>query len=103
MIKHIVVNNKNHIHRTKPLALAGQSSPAVWIASLRLWISGSQKMQEYTPAPSLKSPPVARHGLRSPGGGGDGRQVTVSTLEGADCKGISMPHNSGQHMCTKCA
>ena len=40
----------------------------------------------YVPPP-LQTPGLARDGL--PGGGGDGRQVTVSRGGGGDCKGIS--------------
>ena len=38
------------------------------------------------PPPPLQTPGLARDGL--PGGGGDGRQVTVSRGGGGDCKGI---------------
>ena len=40
------------------------------------------------PFPPLQTPGLARDGLPG-GGGGDGRQVTVSRGGGGDCKGIS--------------
>ena len=47
------------------------------------------QLHPWDPVP-LKSPPIARDGLPLEGGGGDGRQVTVSPLgRGRDCKRIS--------------
>ena len=50
------------------------------------WLDGRVDGCVY-PFPPLQTPGLARDGL--PGGGGDGRQVTVSRGGGGDCKGIS--------------